>query len=168
MLLYLRYPTTALRLPLATDEKRRPRLQFLDTGMVNYVAGIQGAYLTDTPIDSMFGGMIAEQVVGQELLAANYNELKKPLFWVREDPRSNAELDFLLVKDAQVVPVEVKSGKNGTLRSLHSFIDLSGTRTAVRLYSGSISTERAKTPSGTPYTLVNLPLFLADSILKYV
>ena len=168
MLLYLVYPTTATSLPLQTDEKRKPRLQFLDIGLVNFAAKIQSTYLTDTPLDSMYNGMVAEQIVGQELLAANYEFLEKPLFWVREDPRSNAELDFLLVHNATIIPVEVKSGKTGTLRSLHSFIDITGTKIAVRLYSGDLLVEQTKTPKGTPYTLINLPLFLADRICEYV
>ncbi|MBO4350875.1 MAG: AAA family ATPase, partial [Proteobacteria bacterium] len=66
MLIYLRYPTTATQLPLQTDLKRRPRLQFLDTGLLNYKADIQSGYLSDISLDSMFNGMIAEQIVGQE------------------------------------------------------------------------------------------------------
>ena len=169
MLLYLRYPTTDLQLPLQTDTKRKPRLQFLDTGLVNFSAGIQGTYLTDEPVDTMYGGMIAEQITGQELLAASFYEMKPPLFWVREDPRSNAELDFVLIKDSKIIPVEVKSGKTGSLRSLHSYIDLTKTKTAVRLYSGDYSVEQAVTPMGnTPFTLINLPLFLAGKIGDYV
>ena len=69
MLIYLRYPTTDLQLPLQTDTKRKPRLQFLDTGLVNFSTGIQGTYLSEEPIESMYNGMIAEQITGQELCA---------------------------------------------------------------------------------------------------
>ena len=169
MLIYLRYPTTDLQLPLQTDTKRKPRLQFLDTGLVNFSTGIQGTYLTEEPIDSMYNGMIAEQITGQELLASTFYEMKPPLFWVREEVRSNAELDFLIIKDSKIIPVEVKSGKTGTLRSLHSYIDQTGTKLAVRLYSGEYSVEKAVTPIGkNPYTLINLPLFLAGKIGEYV
>ena len=66
-------------------------------------------------------------------------------------------------------PVEVKSGKTGTLRSLHSYIDQTGTKLAVRLYSGGYSVENAVTPIGkNPYTLINLPLFLSSMIGEYV
>ncbi len=168
MLIYLRYPTTATQLPLQPDLKRRPRLQFLDTGLLNYKADIQSIYLSDTPLDSMFNGMLAEQIVGQELLASNSYELKKPLFWVRETGNSNAELDFIQTSQGMIVPIEVKSGKTGTLRSLHSFIDLSGCRYAVRLYGGAISIEHTATPAGSPYCLINLPWFLADQISHYL
>ena len=168
MLLHLCYPTTNLQLPLQTDLTRKPRLQFLDTGLVNYAAGIQSTYLTSTPLDTMYNGMIAEHIVGQELIASNYHERKNPLFWVRDNPKSSAEIDYLILKDSQIIPIEVKAGKTGTLRSLHSFVDLTGTKITVRLYSGDISVENTKTPQGTPYTLLNLPLFLADSIGEYI
>ncbi|MBP5452602.1 MAG: AAA family ATPase [Treponema sp.] len=169
MLIYLRYPTTDLQLPLQTDTKRKPRLQFLDTGLVNFSTGIQGTYLTEEPIDTMYNGMIAEQITGQEILASSFYERKPPLFWVREETRSNAELDFILVDNSKIIPVEVKSGKTGTLRSLHSYIDQTGIKLAVRLYSGEYSVENAVTPIGkNPFTLINLPLFLAGKIGDYV
>ena len=166
-LVYLRYPTTATQFPFQPDLKRRPRLQFLDTGLINYKADIQSIYLSDTPLDSMFNGMIAEQIVGQELLASNSYELKKPLFWVRENGNANAELDFVQTSKGTIIPIEVKSGKTGTLRSLHSFIDITNYRYAIRLYGGTIKIEPSQTPAGTPYCLINLPWFLADQIPQY-
>ncbi len=142
MLIYLRYPTTDLRLPLQTDTKRKPKLQFLDAGLVNFSAGIQGTYLTDTPLDAMYDGMMAEQIVGQELLAASAFEMKPPLFWVREEPRSNAELDFILVENSKTIPVEVKSGKSGSLRSLHSYIDMTKTNKGYRVFEGAGKNKR--------------------------
>ncbi len=80
MLIYLRYPTTATALPFLQDFKRKPRLQFLDTGLLNFKAGIQSSYLSNETLDSMYNGMIAEQIVGQELLASSSYEMEKPLF----------------------------------------------------------------------------------------
>lgn len=168
MLLYLRYPVTVWEPPFQRDLKRKPRLQFLDIGLLNYKLGITSTYLTDTPLGALYRGLAAEQVTGQELLASDMAVLKKPLFWVRESSQSNAELDFLLVRDAAPVPVEVKSGKSGTLRSLHSFIERSGIRRAIRLYDGPIATEECVTAGGTRYELVNLPLFLAARCSEYI
>ncbi|MBQ9627365.1 MAG: hypothetical protein IJR40_09360 [Treponema sp.] len=65
--------------------------------------------------------------------------------------------------------MEVKSGKSGSLRSLHSYIDMTKTDLAVRLWSGGISAEQAVTPLGrTPYTLISLPLFLAGRVTEYL
>ena len=66
------------------------------------------------------------------------------------------------------MPVEVKSGKTGTLRSLHSFINNSGCSLAVRLYAGEPCWKSAQTPAGKPYRLLNLPYFLASRIQDYL
>jgi hypothetical protein len=62
------------------------------------------------------------------------------------------------------VPVEVKAGPTGSLKSLHEFVDRSGVDLAVRLYAGSFRVEQATTPKGTPFRLLNLPYFLAGRI----
>jgi hypothetical protein len=67
-----------------------------------------------------------------------------------------------------VIPVEIKSGKEGTLKSLHQFIDRSNHRYAVRLYAGEFSVTETKTPGGTPYLLLNLPYFLGTKIAEYI
>jgi predicted AAA+ superfamily ATPase len=69
-----------------------------------------------TDILSIFRGMLAEQFVGQELLAATDSEL---YYWSREERSSQAETDYLIVHNGKIIPVEVKSGSKGRLRSLH-------------------------------------------------
>ena len=168
MLLYLRYPTTAIQPPLIPDLKRRPRLQMVDTGLLNYAAGLQAQYFGVQDLNALYKGILTEHIVAQELMATNSAFLKKPDFWVRELKQSQAEVDFLIPWKTALVPVEVKSGKTGTMRSLHSFIDSSGYTTAVRLYAGKPLWQSAKTPAGTPYRLLNLPYFLASRIQDYL
>jgi len=179
MLLYLRYPVTSFSVPVLSDLKRKPRLQFLDTGMLNFRAGLQSAYFGPEPLDALYKGMLAEQITAQELLSASCKEAKPAEFWVREESQSNAEVDFIIQHQGRLIPVEVKSGKTGTLRSLHSWIDRatllfahdrpSNTQLlAVRLYSGHFSVEHASTPQGSKYTLIHLPLFLASRIGEYI
>jgi hypothetical protein len=179
MLLYLRYPVTSFSVPILRDLKRKPRLQFLDTGMLNFRAGIQSAYFGPEPLDALYKGMLAEQITAQELLSASCKEAIPPAFWVREESQSNAEVDFIIQHKGRLIPVEVKSGKTGTLRSLHSWIDRAippdshklpekPPLLAVRLYSGQFSVEHASTPQGTKYTLIHLPLFLASKISEYI
>ncbi len=168
MLLYLRYPSTNFLPPILPDLKRKPRLQFVDTGLLNFGAGIQAQYFTVDDLDSLYHGKLAEHIVAQELMAMETTSIKKPLFWVRELKQSNAEVDFLYPFQDLVVPVEVKSGKTGTLRSLHSFIDTSGSSLAVRLYRGSYAITKTTTPKGTPYTLIQLPYYLCSKIGAYL
>ena len=42
--------------------------------------------------------------------------------WVREEKSSSAEVDFLINVDSQIVPIEVKAGAVGKLRSLKLFL----------------------------------------------
>lgn len=67
-----------------------------------------------------------------------------------------------------IVPVEVKSGATGRLRSLHRFMDQTPHQYAVRLYSGQLEISRIKTSNGKDVTLLNLPFYLAGSIPAYL
>jgi len=87
---------------------------------------------------------------------------------VREKEGTTSELDFLFLADGDAFPVEVKSGKSGKLRSLHQYIDRSATQLAFRLYAGKYQIDALKTLKGTPFTLVNLPYYLAGNLNNYI
>lgn len=70
--------------------------------------------------------------------------------------------------DQQLIPVEIKSGATGTLRSLHQYIDITKQKYAVRIYGGVFKVEEAVTQSGTPYTLMNLPYYLGTRLPEYL
>jgi hypothetical protein len=109
-----------------------------------------------------------EHLVGQELLAFQFNALSSLHFWVREKNSSNAEIDFLFPYKNNLIPVEVKSGKEGSLKSLHIFMDKVPHNTAIRLYFGEFKISDVKTQSGKKFKLINLPFFLASQIEKYL
>ena len=69
---------------------------------------------------NIYRGKLAEQFVAQELLAAQNGEL---YYWARESRGSAAEVDYLVNTDRGISAVEVKSGKGGSLRSLHLLLD---------------------------------------------
>lgn len=167
MLLRLMYPTTSVEIPAQRNRKKSPRLQFLDTGLINYAAGLQSQFFEFTDLHAIHRGLLAEHVVGQELLCQS-DENKEPLFWVREKTQSNAEVDYLLPYQTHLIPVEVKAGKAGTLRSLHQFMDRCDHDCALRLHTHELAITKTKTQSGKPYTLLNLPLFLACQIDSYL
>ena len=77
-------------------------------------------------------------------------------------------MDLVYTHQNKVIPIEVKSGKEGTLRSLHQFIDHTNHRYAVRMYAGEFKVTDTKTPGGTPYLLMNLPYFLGTKIPDYI
>ena len=165
MILHLRYPTTDYEIPLQKNLSQKPRLQYLDTGRLNYSAGLQLEFFKKPKdLNSIYQGKLTEHIVAQELIANNSFKSDIPLFWVREQRGSCAEVDFILQTKLGVLPVEVKSGKTGTLRSLHKFIDQSKVPVAIRLYAGKPTVEKLTTPAGTPFTLVSLPYFLANRL----
>jgi predicted AAA+ superfamily ATPase len=168
MLVRITFPTTATELPLLPDKRKSPRLHFLDTGLMNFHAGLQPQLLTVENLHGVHRGLIAEHIVGQELLARSTSPLQNLVFWVRESPQSNAEVDYLVEYEGQVVPVEVKSGTTGTLRSLHQFMSRSRSPLAVRLYAGELHLETISVASGRPFALLNAPYYLASELDSYL
>ena len=118
MLLFLLYPTTAGEPPALPDRRKSPRLLYLDTGLMNYRAGLQTGFLSGG-LGALYRGRLPEHVVGQELMAADLRTSDKPRYWVRQKAGATAEVDYLHRYRDHLVPVEVKSGKSGALRSLH-------------------------------------------------
>ena len=69
-------------------------------------------------------GEIVEAFVGQELLA--YSDLisKESLFYWRKQKRaSQAEVDYLVQIQDQIVPIEVKAGTSKRIKSMQIFLD---------------------------------------------
>ncbi len=168
MLLFLLYPTTAVQPPALRDLRKSPRLLYLDTGLVNYRAGLQTGFLSVTDLGALYRGRLAEHVVGQEMIAANLRTNAKPRFWVRQKPGATAEVDYLHQYRDRLVPVEVKSGRSGALRSLHQFMHRADHDLAVRLWDGDIDLHAAKTPEGRRFRLLNLPFFLVHQLDAYL
>ncbi|MCH7414860.1 AAA family ATPase [Belliella sp. R4-6] len=161
------YPTTDLKPPVQYDLKKSPRLQFLDYGLVNYSLGIQGQLLKMEDLSPAFKGALIPHLVIQELLSVQNIRDQKPSFWVREKKQSTAEVDLVYVFEDKLIPVEIKSGPTGSLRSLHQFIDAADHHFAIRVYGGKLLKEEAVTPSGKPYILLNLPYYLGSKIGVY-
>lgn len=167
-LLSLVYPTTSVKLPILPELQKSPRLHLLDTGLMNYMVGIQKEIIGTDDLNTIYHGAVIEHLVGQELLANNFNVLSSLNFWVREKNTSSAELDYVVVYDGKLIPIEVKSGKEGKLKSLHLFMEESSHNIAIRLYAGELSLTKVKTSSGKIYHLLNLPYFLASQLPNYL
>lgn len=164
MLLELVYPTTATEVPATPEMKRMPKLIWLDTGLVNYAAQVQKEVLGAKDITDAWRGMVAEQVVAQELLTLTDKVSQKRNFWIRNKTGSNAEIDFIWVQDSMVYPIEVKSGHNAHLRSLHSFMERSLQTVAVRVWAQPYSVDEIKTVNGKEFRLLNIPFYLVGKL----
>jgi predicted AAA+ superfamily ATPase len=162
------YPTTNTSPPLLPDLKKSPRLQFLDTGLINHELNIQGEMLAMHDLNDAYRGAIIPHLVAQELMSLNANKNSKPVFWVREKNQSSAEVDLLVHCNQMIIPIEIKSGKEGKLKSLHQFIEEASHPYAVRMYAGKFSIERHTTRSGKSYLLMNLPYYLSSKLFDYL
>lgn len=166
-IIQIMYPTTSLDAPPVPNLSRKPRLQFLDTGLLNNLLSLQAEMIGLDDLNAFHAGKIIQHLVTQEVMAQYKSPLYKPLFWVRENAKSNAEVDLVLPMGRYLIPVEVKSGKQGRLRSLHEFMNRANHPFAIRLLANRFSVEAVKTPAGTPYYLMNLPYYLAAKLPVY-
>ena len=167
-LLQLIYPCTTATLPFVPDIKKSPKLQILDTGLLNYFVGIQKEIIGTDDLNSIYQGTLIEHLIGQELLAFQFNTLSALQFWVREKKESTAEVDYLFQYDGLIIPIEVKSGAAGSLKSLHSFMDLAPHDMAIRFYTGALHITDAVTQNGKQYQILNLPYYLGSQVEKYI
>lgn len=169
LLLELAYPVVGEQVPLIPNHNRRPKLLWLDTGLVNYAAGIRGDIFNVSDIMGTWKGRIAEHVVAQELIAARTEFGVHRHYWVRAKGGASAEVDFVYQYGNLSIPIEVKSGVNSKFRSLHLFVDAAPHDIAVRVWPGRFSVDNVVTPSGKHYRLVNLPFYYVgclDAVLN--
>lgn len=164
LLLKLIYPTTKAVLPLISDRKKSPRLQLLDTGLVNFSCGLEKDIYQAKDISTVFKGRISEQIIGQELTSLDNSPESNLIFWTREKKQSDAEIDFLIKYENRIIPVEVKSNISGHLKSLNQFIDETLYNTAIRFYSGKFEITNAITNKGNKFKLLSLPYYLCGKV----
>lgn len=168
MLIDLVYPSTSIEIPIIPDKRKKPRLHFLDTGLINYHVGLLDQFIGIDDISSLYKGKIIEHIIGQELKANFKNNPHKLSFWVREKKQSQAEIDFILTHKGSIIPIETKSGKEGKLRSLRVFMESSNNNIAIRFYAGKFLKQEIKLNSNKKFTLFNIPYYLAGKIEEYL
>lgn len=123
--LYPVYHTSANGLPLnATISEKKFKLLFLDVGLVQHASRIDINTLLNESLILINQGALAEQFVGQELIAYSKNYERPELYyWEREKRGAQAEVDYVIHLGSNIFPIEVKSGTTGRLRSLRVFLD---------------------------------------------
>lgn len=147
---------------------------FLDGGLANTLNGVDWTRLTRLPQTLITEGGVAEQFIGTHLLYRQHPAIKPLLhFWVRDGQTQNAEVDFVISEGSQVIPIEIKSGKSGRLRSLQLFSYLRKSPLTVRfdLNPPSIASFEhvLQTPEGSQsvaYRLLSLPLYMVTQLKR--
>lgn len=153
--------TSANGLPLGAErDERHFKALFLDIGLANRLCGLD--LVGAEELITVNEGGLAEQFIGQQLLcAAPAFEDPQLFYWAREARNANAEVDFVISRQQKILPLEVKAGKTGTLRSTFQFLREKGRHRAVRFHTGTPVLEEVKLPgeTGTTVQLLSLPLY---------
>lgn len=159
--------TDGVGVPLAaTASDRTFKVIHLDIGLVSAALGRlnEGARRHASP--GVIEGGLAEQVVGQ-LIRTTFPRFVDPelFYWVREKRGAEAEVDYLIQHGTRIIPVEVKAGTTGALKSLHLFMALRRLPAAVRFCADppSVTEVQHQTTTGdsAAYRLLSLPCYLA-------
>lgn len=165
------WPTSSLRLPLKIRPRSAPKLLPLDVGLALASMGAGFETVRSAPLDQVFDGRAAEMAAGQLLVASRGPVPGDLYFWVSESARGNAEVDFLLEESGEPLPVEVKSGASGSLKSLHQLLWRADLETGVRLHPGPYADERhavRMADGNLDYRLISVPLYLAEHVASRV
>lgn len=170
--------TSANGLPLGSEADHSYRkILFFDCGLMLRLLGITTGdtttlatqILTSPAADLVNKGTIAELVVGLEMLHYMPPNLRHELYyWVRLSKNSLAEIDYLLPSHLQILPIEVKAGSQGGMKSLWSFMREKHLTEAIRCSLenfGSFS-HTDKEDRDTARHVSVIPLYAVSQIIK--
>lgn len=153
------YATAASGLPLGAQiNEMKFKLNFLDVGLMQNACGLQTELTLTDDLVQINAGTVAEQFIGQELRAYHDSYLEHNLFfWARDKKSSSAEVDYVVALDSLILPVEVKAGKTGTLKSLKLFMEEKKSLFGIRF-----SQERPSLHD----KVLTLPLYMAEQMKR--
>lgn len=163
--------TSANGVPLAAEIKEKFFKEiYLDMGLCSVSLGLNLNQIQDIKEINMINhGGISEQAVGQMLRTITPFYIEPALYyWAREEKGSNAEIDYVIQFKNKVIPIEVKAGSTGSLKSLHVFMELKKYSTAVRINSDLPSKVdinlNLTTGNKVSYNLISIPFYLIGQL----
>jgi len=158
-------------IPLAAEMKEKYFKEiFLDTGLCGALLGLDLNQLNNAnEVTLINSGGIAEQVVGQILRTLDPSYREPALYyWLREEKGSSAEIDYVIQHGNKVIPIEVKAGSTGSLKSLHVYMSLKKLPLAIRINSDQpyITAVEVKDRGDAEikYSLLSIPFYLVGQI----
>lgn len=167
--------TSANGIPLeAESNEKYIKVILLDVGLCSAALGISLNQIESVDeIDLVNKGGIAEQVVGQ-LLRTIYPFYVDPAlhYWIRSEKGSSAEVDYVMQHHNKVMPIEVKAGSTGAMKSLQLYMSEKGLGKAVRFYSNiplmtkvSVKDRQGKL---IEYKLHSIPFYLIGQMQRLI
>ena len=163
--------TPANGVPLGAGSKGKAfKVIFLDVGLCSTLLDLSLTKVNSLEDLSLINsGGISEQVVGQLLRTIRPFYIEPRLFfWKREEPGSEAEIDYVIQYQGSVIPIEVKAGATGKLKSLHYFMALRKFPRAIRINSDvpnlSMITVKDEKNVEFKYQLISIPFYLISEL----
>ncbi|MDO8526282.1 MAG: AAA family ATPase [Deltaproteobacteria bacterium] len=153
------YATAASGVPLGAQIKENKfKIIFLDVGLMQNACGLQGDLSLATDFTQINSGSVAEQFAGQELKAtADKYQPRHLFFWARDKRGSLAEVDYVVSIGTEIIPVEVKAGKTGKLKSLRSFMQEKKTRLGIRI---------SQEPLSRHDNILSIPFYMVENLTR--
>jgi predicted AAA+ superfamily ATPase len=153
------------------------KIIFLDIGLVNHICGLD--WLTISSYDTLQlinEGYLAEQFIGQHLLYRSKGiHAPEVVYWLREGKTANAEIDYVISQGDYIVPIEVKAGKSGSLKSLFHFVYKKESKLAVRFDLNPPSSQQAEhillvdnKKRHVSFPLFSLPLYMVEELPRLI
>jgi len=156
-------------IPLAAESSDSVyKLIFMDIGLANHICGCDWRTMAAFDDRQLVNeGGIAEQFIGQHLIDTSEGlEAPSLHYWLREKKNANAEVDYVIAAGRRILPVEVKSGTSGSLKSLQQFAFSKNSKLAIRFDLNAPSVQQVehtiRTATGNQqvsFTLLSLPLY---------
>ncbi len=135
-LAYKIHHSSAQGIPLGAQiDPRKFKVALFDTGMHQRLLGLDlSTIIVADDLNSINAGNIAEIFTALEILSYSNPETRNQLFyWHRESKSSNAEVDYILQKGRQIIPLEVKSGTKGQMQSMRQFMSERDSEYGIRI-----------------------------------
>lgn len=168
------FHTSANGVPLAAEKNHKFfKTVYLDIGLLSAALKLNVLDLKTKDMSLVNNGTLAEQFIGQHLAYIG-NSFEEPelFYWIREAKSSAAEVDYVIASGQHVVPVEIKAGTTGTLKSLHQFLKEKQRKVALRFNADipSMLNDQKRLTNGSmiDYRLLSLPLYMVEQTPRLI
>ena len=163
------FHSNASGVPLAaTLDRSITKMFFLDIGLVNAIHQFEWNDFQEM-YDKSFvtKGFLAEQFISQHLSGA-ISKISPPetIFWLRDKSTKKAEVDFLVTKNSEILPVEVKASKGKKLASLIIFAKEKKLKKAIKFSKEWFFEEKIQVGDSRELLVENWPLYCVEGFVK--
>lgn len=159
-LAYKVYHTSANGIPLGSEmNPDKFKVLLFDIGLAQRLMKLDyKSLLLKTDLLGVHHGTMAELFVGLELIAyTDFRQNPSLFYWHREAKSSNAEVDYVISSNEKIIPVEVKGGTTGRMKSLRLFMEQKKSGTGVRVCAAAFALEQ---------NIQSVPLYAMEALIK--